>query len=969
MAAFAGIASFVVALYLSYQIFPDPGTGDMGYAGGRFIFTAAVTIIVSVVATRVSKSHREAEYQRLREEARKAQRQREGREAELRETERREVALRREAGKREAELLSEIERLREAKQQFEVERETANEAAVDRDHSLGEVPEEARAAARHSPGDLELVDDARTANTLVAQKSVAPIGASEADEEQDTNVADERAWILRQYSSIDSAVAGQRAFASQSLFTDAAASAGEQWGLHAAVHRSEVVEWLLNGAPIDGVARIEYGDNLMHWETPLLTAFIDGHREVAEALIENGADVDAPNMVKFPNGSGFAHTTLHMLAVRGDNSGVARLIEAGADVNRRTTLGTTPLHFAAREDNSELVEILLRAGANRNVREFDTDQPGSLGDLPVEQAGPRTRSLLTANSHVRRVETASAQSQKDSELPLRAAITATPQLPGFKHLRVIGFSTALKRFAQAVPRGEGGYGLDVEGNVISWESRTGLVSESQNDVYERVRLPARRLAIPGNVVQIAGSRGGMLALTEHGDVYAWGEDYFDETGEDGRNEESPLQINGLAGIVSLASTGSTHFAIGARGEVWSWGSNYGGCLGDGSEANRSVPALVPHLSDVREVRCSEQRDQVVALTTGGAVLVWGYGYSFDGDKVARSIPTELIDLPKIRSLGDGETAIDGDGHVWRWGEDLAVKQVPDLTDIVAIVHGSNSISNEGTWHALDRDGRVYGWGSNNFGQIGDGTTTDRDHPVPVTGLTDVVALVNNSAEAYALTSSGTVCAWGRFPSGRVLENYGNMETIHGPVPQRIPLPHFTESRMQRWATLELASLGSSELRQTFFDFRNGRTPLMQCAAAGLDDEVSVMLAQSGDVNAVDSDGDSALFYAASKGQVRNVELLLRAGANPHIHRPGGISALAQAAGMSVAFGSDGSDYWQVALLLLRRGADPSDMYSRGIAPARRTDRGMLVIRPENLYSYLAYDDTFPIRVVRSSFVG
>lgn len=307
---------------------------------------------------------------------------------------RREVALRREAGKREAELLSEIERLREAKQQFEVEREIANEAAVDRDHSLGEVPEEARAAARHSPGDLEFADDARTANTLVAQKSVAPIRASEADQEQDTNVADERARIIRQYSSIDSAVAGQRAFASLSLISEGAASAGGQWGLHAAVHPLEVVKWLSNGAPINGVARIEYGDNLVHWETPLLTAFIDGHLEVAEALIEIGADVEAPNMVSFPNGSGFAHTSLHMLAQRGDNSGVARLIKAGADVNRRTTLGTTPLHFAAGEDNPELVEMLLRAGANRNVREFNTDQPGSLGDLPVEKAGPRTRSLL-----------------------------------------------------------------------------------------------------------------------------------------------------------------------------------------------------------------------------------------------------------------------------------------------------------------------------------------------------------------------------------------------------------------------------------------------------------------------------------------------------------------------------------------------------------------------------------------------
>lgn len=640
----------------------------------------------------------------------------------------------------------------------------------------------------------------------------------------------------------------------------------------------------------------------------------------------------------------------------------------GAVTDSRWTLtladGTTEEFLMA--ERTGLQEALLAVHSNARNSSIPTGDPS---DFPRSRSDqPASLPAGTSNSHVRRVETASVQRPKNSELLLRAAITATPQLPGFKHLRVIGFSTALKRFAQAVPRSEGGYGLDAEGSVISWETRTGLVGKSQNDVYEPVRLPARRLLIPGRVVQIAGSRDEMLALTEHGDVYAWGEDYFHEIGEDGRNDESPLRINGLAGIVSLASTGSTHFAIGTWGEVWSWGSKYGGCLGDGSEVNRSVPTLVPHLNDVREVRCSARLDQIVALTTGGAVLVWGYGYSFDGDKVARSIPTELIGLPKIRSLGEGETAIDGDGHVWRWGEELVAEQVSGLTDIDAVVHGSTRISNEDTWHALDRDGRVYSWGCNNFGQIGDGTTIDRDHPVPVTGLTDVVALVTNSAEVYALASSGTVSVWGGFPSERVLENYGGMEATHGTVPQRIPLPHFTESRLQRWATMDLASLGSSELRQTFFDFRNGRTPLMQCAAAGLVDEVSAMLAQSGDVNAVDSDGDSALFYAASKGQVRNVELLLRAGASPHIHRPGGISALAQAAGMSVAFGSDSSDYWQVALLLLRRGADPSDMYSRGIAPARHTDRGMLVIRPEHLLIYLAYDDTFPIRVVRDDLI-
>lgn len=70
MAAVAGIAAFVVALFISYQIFPDPRTGDMGYAGGRFIFTIAVTIVVSVVASKASARRREEEQQREAEQER-----------------------------------------------------------------------------------------------------------------------------------------------------------------------------------------------------------------------------------------------------------------------------------------------------------------------------------------------------------------------------------------------------------------------------------------------------------------------------------------------------------------------------------------------------------------------------------------------------------------------------------------------------------------------------------------------------------------------------------------------------------------------------------------------------------------------------------------------------------------------------------------------------------------------------------
>lgn len=209
-----------------------------------------------------------------------------------------------------------------------------------------------------------------------------------------SDYASQRAAVMRQYASLDAAVAAQRRFASRSLISEGWAARGEQWGLHAVNSRQEVAQLLQQGAPIDGVARIEYGDGHQHMETPLLTALVDGRLEAVAALLDHGANVDAPNALMSPPGGGFGHTALHTMATRGDDAAVARLISARANVNSRTTLGRTALHFAAVEDSARIVELLLKAGADPRVREFNTDVPGGLGDRPVDQAGWVTRRLF-----------------------------------------------------------------------------------------------------------------------------------------------------------------------------------------------------------------------------------------------------------------------------------------------------------------------------------------------------------------------------------------------------------------------------------------------------------------------------------------------------------------------------------------------------------------------------------------------
>ena len=149
--------------------------------------------------------------------------------------------------------------------------------------------------------------------------------------------------------------------------------------------------------------------------------------------------------------------------------------------------------------------------------------------------------------------------------------------------------------------------------------------------------------------------------------------------------------------------------------------------------------------------------------------------------------------PAITAGDYHSVALNDDGTVWTWGDNgygqlgdgattnrNAPVQVNSLHDVVAVEGGGNHTV------ALAGNGRVWAWGDNSNGQLGDGTFLSKTHPAPVARLTEGVAIAAGYSHSLVLKKDGTVWAWGDNSSGQL----GNGTTESRNIPE--PVLHLAE---------------------------------------------------------------------------------------------------------------------------------------------------------------------------------
>ena len=191
-------------------------------------------------------------------------------------------------------------------------------------------------------------------------------------------------------------------------------------------------------------------------------------------------------------------------------------------------------------------------------------------------------------------------------------------------------------------------------------------------------------------------------------------------------------------------------------------NNSGGLVTIGQGSGIILNDDTAPLLTAETVRLAAGETHACAVRVDGTVRCWGLN---KWGQIGNGAITPMIE----RDLGE-------DGIEYFEPPPTPPTQVSGLTDVVAIATGRSHTC------ALRTGGTVRCWGSNLFGQLGDGTTTDRPAPVDVPGLSDVVSITAGFGHTCALRAGGTVSCWGVNSRGELGDGTTTDRVTPTPVP-------------------------------------------------------------------------------------------------------------------------------------------------------------------------------------------
>ncbi|WP_026706588.1 T9SS type A sorting domain-containing protein [Flavobacterium soli] len=291
-------------------------------------------------------------------------------------------------------------------------------------------------------------------------------------------------------------------------------------------------------------------------------------------------------------------------------------------------------------------------------------------------------------------------------------------------------------------------------------------------------LEFQQITTANNWTKVAPSYLFTLALKADGTLWAWGRDDTNQTGNAPATSEQlvPIQVGTATDWIDIATgTNSTAFALKADGTLWGWGANDGSLLvASSSVYSLSTPTQINPASDW--IKMSVGGFHILAQKEDGSLWTWGTGPARGIGEEAPpqgNIPYSIsTDVWKSFSTGTNTSfGIKADGTLWAWGLNTngQLGDGTSTTHYVPTQIGTDTnwdsvhARNFATTMATKTDGSIWYWGTNYYGEFGNGTDYNSVY-YTTPQLTPDICVESLSAPAFGKTeislypnpASGTV---------------------------------------------------------------------------------------------------------------------------------------------------------------------------------------------------------------------
>lgn len=342
-------------------------------------------------------------------------------------------------------------------------------------------------------------------------------------------------------------------------------------------------------------------------------------------------------------------------------------------------------------------------------------------------------------------------------------------------------------------------GIKTDGSLWTWgRNQDGQLGDGTTvDRAIPAAVPVEANASPWTNVACGASH--TVALRADGTLWSWGKNADGQLGISNTTDKNfPTKIGVVSTWKGLAC-GTNHTAAWrADGTLWTWGDNSQGQLGDGTIGDRNAPVKIGLAQDWTHVSCGVSH--TIGRRSGGSLWGWGgnvYGQVGDGSTTRRLAPVRIGTDSDWVEVGAGfyfSISRRSDGTLWAWGNNdsgqlgdgtrTSYKAPHEVgghyTDWAAVNCGAGFVV------ARKSGGRMWAWGDNSAGQLGNQTTTDALLPIPI--LDGPWSSVTAGAACVLAVKNGSLWTWGTNDNQQLALPPSLIGVTRVPPAVRLPYP-------------------------------------------------------------------------------------------------------------------------------------------------------------------------------------